>query len=254
MMADELTGLVDEETDELDFDVSDLDDDTPDETDASPPDPPSQTASDLAKKLNVDELPADADELYAVVTKRLDELRDMGRKSGEDTKAEVATLRAELDQYKQMLAPRPRSGPPAGASDEEILNWYVDRRLEEKVAPLAQQNQQMATYQATQMVEAARARYSDFDQNEDAIVGALQRFPQMTLDEAYNFVTADKAEERALEKFKASIEAKKKSTGTLTRGGASSTSLKEPDKVREIPERSFWDFAYKAAKREQGIE
>jgi hypothetical protein len=132
----------------------------------------------------------------------------------------------------------------------------VDKRLAEKAAPTDQRIQQMAAWQATQMVDAARAKYPDFDQNEDAIVEALQEFPNMSLDKAYKYVTADKAEERALEKFKASVEVKKKSAGTLKSGGVSSTSLKEPDDrdVRKIPERKFWDLAVRAAKREHGIE
>lgn len=234
------------------------DDDSPDESDASPTDTPavSERASELAKKLNVETLPADPEEVYALASKRLDEMRDFGRKTGEDRKAEIESLRAEMAQMKAMMAPPApkRNGPPVGASDEEILNWYTDRRLEEKLKPILSLQEQQAAYVATQMVEAARARYSDFEKNEDAITAALQRFPSMTLDEAYAFVTAPTAKERAKEELRAEIEVKKNASGTLKSGGVSGTSLKEPENVRDVEERSFWDFAYKAAKREHGIE
>src|SRR5688572_22333385 len=242
-MPDELTGLAETS-------------DTPDDQEPPQPDSPSPTASELAKKLNVDELPADAEEVYALASKRLDELRDMGRKRGEETKQELAATRAELEQIKQMLAPRQpaRSGPPPGASDEEILNYYVDKRIAEKVDPRLSRVDRLTEFQATQMIDAMRSKYPDFSEYEDAIVVEIQENPTLSLEKAYKLVTADKAEERALAKFTASVKAKKEASGTLTRGGVSGTSLKDPDEdeIRSIPETTFWQRAFKAAERVHG--
>lgn len=235
-MAEELTGL-------------DQEIDTPDESLAVAADSLDDTDSELAKQLNVDQLPDDPQELKKLALKRARELRNMGRKSGEDTKTEIKALRAQLETLMQVMGPRPQAapqGPPPGASDEEILGYYMDRHIEQRYGSKFSAIDRLAELQANAMVEQARQKYgADFDTYQDDIADALTRFPGMTLDEAFRYAASASAEDRATRKVQAGIEAKR-GASTVSSPGTPSSGLREPS-LEETNTHDYFEWAKKEA-------
>lgn len=241
-MAEELTGLAAEEAA-----------DTPDESLAGTDSPITDADSELAKQLNVDRLPDDPDELKRLAAKRLVELRDFGRKSGETSKKaleqKLQNLEERYDRVMQHILaqqPTPASDAPgADASDEDVLRYYVEKFVEQKFGSKLGAVDRLAEMQAEAMVNAARSKYSDFADHEDEIASALTRFKGITLDEAYRYVTASAAEDRGRRQVEAEIEAKR-GAATMSAPGSQGTSLREPDPAATTT-RAYFDWAKKEA-------
>lgn len=244
------------------------DGDTADESQAEESGPPVEDDVDsaLAKQLNVDRLPDDPEEIKRLALKRTRELREMGRKSSEAKKAkmeskieELAASIAELRESRKAPEAPVQTGPPTDATDEEILDYYIDRRMEQKYGSKLSAIDRLVEIRATEMIETARSKYGDdFDQNQAEIEAALQRFPGMNLDEAVAFVTAPRAKESArrdLETEQQQRIAAKKGAGSIQSPGTPSSGLREPDPAT-TSSRDYMAWAKEAAReqlRREGI-
>lgn len=275
-MADELTGpdAVEGEPEvryTLNTEVA-----TPDEEAADPAPPPADDPLDreLAKQLNVDQLPADPQELKQLVTKRYGELRTGTRKAFDEraeSEKQMAVLQGKLEQLTTMVTgaqtPARKELPvwakdykaPPGASEVEVLADFVEHGIQNAVGTELQQLQQMrydmGMERVTGMLTAAQAKVGseeDWATVEPKIQYALER--NFTLDEALDFALASTGliGNRIKQEIADQQSAKRQAVGgTVTTPGVTKTTSKMPfDDIRKASWRDVVAWAAEESERD----
>lgn len=273
-MADELTGpgTADEDV-EVRYVFSE-DAATPDEEAAEPTTPPAVDPLDLelAKQLNVDQLPADPQELKQLVAKRYTELRTGTRKAFDEraeAEKQMAELKGKVDALTAVTAgqhPQRKELPdwvksykaPDGASEAEVLFDFVQYVNQHTVEPKLQQAEQMAYTLGMERVnnwlgqaKAKAGSESDWETVEPKVQYALER--GFTPDEALDFALANTGliGERIKREIAQEQAAKRQAVGgaPLT-PGVTRTSEKTPGDPRKITMRDWAKWAAEESERE----
>jgi hypothetical protein len=271
-MADELTGPGTIEEPEIIL-VHDVDAATPDEEAAAPSPPPDDLDRELAKHLNVDQLPADPSEQKKLMLKRYTELRTGLRESFSDraeTEKQMAELKGRLDQLTAMASPQqpaPRQlpawakdySPPKGASDMEVLADFLEYGIRNTVGPEFQQVQQLKNDLAMERVNGMVAKAQetvgspeDWEKAEPHINRAISL--GMELDEAVDFGMAragligDRTRREIADQQTAKMQAV---GGTSFTPGVNKSVPRMPfEDIRKANVADVWGWAATEAKRE----
>lgn len=252
-MADELTGPDAVEAEPEVRYVHSIDAATPDEEAAEPSPPPADDPLDreLAKQLNVDQLPADPQELKQLVTKRYGELRTGTRKAFDEraeTEKQVSVLQGKLEQLTSMVTgagqPAAKQLPawakdykaPPGATEVEVLADFVEHGIQNAVGAELQQIQQMRYDMGMERVNGmvAQAQKTVGSPEDWAVVEPhINRAISlgMELDEAVDFglMRAGLVGDRIKQEIADQQSAKRQAVGgTVTSPGVTKTTSKMP--------------------------
>lgn len=122
------------------------------------------------------------------------------------------------------------TGKSSSKVDMKKINALVDKVVRDAIKPIYEK-------EARSSWDSAKKTFPDFEKYKPDITATLQRFPDMTLEEAYKFVTRDDAVDRAkreiTSKTKEDVEAlrkkpktEKSSSGGGEAGGLSSKTVK----------------------------
>jgi hypothetical protein len=154
------------------------------------------------------------------------------------------------------------SGPPKEGTDEEVLQWYVDKFTAEKYGSPMEQMQksidQLSNYIANREMDRYRERYPDWKEHEPDILRYMQQHPTVSADDAYAITTRDSVTERVeAETTKKLIErARERSSANTvfdTRGGSEEVGPLDGQNLREITDEDALDLAFQSAKKKHGI-
>lgn len=225
-----------------------------------------ETPEDTSKRLQ--ELGVKADSLEALspeAQKALipilkDRQGDFSRRTSE-LADEIKTLKAALKEtVNRPTEPAPtvkEDGPPDGASDQELFNYHVKAALNEELESLRREVRETRYMTARQQLEHFRSTHDDFASLEPKIAATMRKHPTMDMAEAYEFVRAEGAADRAIEALRERVRNKSK-VNTLKGGtkGSVPKSLKDVD-TSEMSAAEKWNNAKRIAAerlREQGIE
>lgn len=213
-MADELTGPDTPESEVEIRLVPSLDSIATPDTEAAPPSTPPEVDPldlELAKQLNVDQIPTDPQELKQLAVKRYNELRTGTRKAFDEraeTEKQLAQLKGQVDALTAVAAGR--AGPakkelpewvrsykaPDGASEAEVLFDFVQFVNQNTVMPKLQQAEQVAYELGMERVngwlataKSKAGSEQDWEKVEPKVQYALER--GFTPDEALDFALAN---------------------------------------------------------------